>query len=252
MAKTKRKPMSQKLRFEVFKRDSFTCQYCGRKAPNVLLEVDHIKPVAEGGDNSLINLVTSCKECNRGKGKRELSDSSMVEKQTKQLEENQEKENQLKMMISWKESQTDILDKQVDYFNNKLGEHTDYYFTKAFQKRLKSTLKKVGFDIVYDAFDLCLDQYYDDDNKKYATDVTGKVIGCSYNLYDKKVDPKKSDIRYFANILKSKFTYFDTKNFYTRFPKEYETADKEDILRICSNAISWTNFFNELEEYYDK
>jgi len=38
--KSKRKPLSKKLRFEVFKRDSFACQYCGAKAPDVLLEVE--------------------------------------------------------------------------------------------------------------------------------------------------------------------------------------------------------------------
>ncbi len=31
MAKRKRKKLSNSTRFEVFKRDSFTCQYCGRK-----------------------------------------------------------------------------------------------------------------------------------------------------------------------------------------------------------------------------
>ena len=36
-----RKPLSKKIRFEVFKRDAFTCQYCGQMAPDVLLEVDH-------------------------------------------------------------------------------------------------------------------------------------------------------------------------------------------------------------------
>jgi 5-methylcytosine-specific restriction endonuclease McrA len=29
-----RKALSKKLRFEVFKRDNFTCQYCGRAAPD--------------------------------------------------------------------------------------------------------------------------------------------------------------------------------------------------------------------------
>jgi 5-methylcytosine-specific restriction endonuclease McrA len=56
----KRKSMSKKLRFEVFKRDSFACQYCGNKAPDVVLEVDHINPVSKGGDNSILNLITSC------------------------------------------------------------------------------------------------------------------------------------------------------------------------------------------------
>jgi 5-methylcytosine-specific restriction endonuclease McrA len=40
-----RKPLSKKLRFEVFKRDGFSCQYCGAHPPDVLLEIDHVIPV---------------------------------------------------------------------------------------------------------------------------------------------------------------------------------------------------------------
>jgi hypothetical protein len=63
-----RKPISKKARFEVFKRDAFICQYCGAHPPSVVLEVDHIVPVVEGGDNDPDNLVTACFPCNRGKG----------------------------------------------------------------------------------------------------------------------------------------------------------------------------------------
>lgn len=59
--------MSQKVRFEVFKRDGFVCQYCGSHPPEIILEVDHITPVCEGGGNEIDNLVTSCFACNRGK-----------------------------------------------------------------------------------------------------------------------------------------------------------------------------------------
>lgn len=69
-----RKSISKKLRFEVFKRDSFTCQYCGAHPPKVVLHVDHIDPVANGGSNNIDNLVTSCDCCNLGKGARLLSD----------------------------------------------------------------------------------------------------------------------------------------------------------------------------------
>lgn len=55
-------------RFKVLNRDNFTCQYCGKKSPEAKLEIDHIKPVSKGGDNSMENLVTSCFDCNRGKG----------------------------------------------------------------------------------------------------------------------------------------------------------------------------------------
>lgn len=59
--------ISKHLRFEVFKRDGFTCQYCGRRPPDVVLELDHIQPVAKGGGDEVVNLLTSCFDCNRGK-----------------------------------------------------------------------------------------------------------------------------------------------------------------------------------------
>lgn len=74
MSTTKRKPIGKKLRFEVFKRDSFVCQYCGAHPPSVILHVDHIHPVAQGGCNDMDNLVTSCEACNQGKSARSLSD----------------------------------------------------------------------------------------------------------------------------------------------------------------------------------
>ena len=49
------------------------CQYCGFAAPDVILNVDHIKPIAADGDNDIGNLITACMECNLGKGPRELS-----------------------------------------------------------------------------------------------------------------------------------------------------------------------------------
>lgn len=76
-----RKSLSKKIRFEVFKRDSFACQYRGEKAPDVVLEVDHIKPVAQSGTDDILNLITSCCDCNRGKSDRELSDNTVVQKQ---------------------------------------------------------------------------------------------------------------------------------------------------------------------------
>jgi len=60
--------LTKKLRFDVFKRDQFTCQYCGaHPSESVVLEVDHIHPVAAGGSNEIDNLVTACFDCNRGK-----------------------------------------------------------------------------------------------------------------------------------------------------------------------------------------
>jgi len=59
--------LSKRTRFEVFRRDGFACQYCGRTPPDVVLHVDHIQPVAAGGGNDETNLVTACADCNLGK-----------------------------------------------------------------------------------------------------------------------------------------------------------------------------------------
>lgn len=59
--------MSKALRFDILERDNFTCQYCGRRAPHVELEIDHVIAVAKGGSSTVDNLVTACSDCNRGK-----------------------------------------------------------------------------------------------------------------------------------------------------------------------------------------
>jgi len=89
-----RKALSKKIRFEVFKRDHFSCSYCGQSPPSVVLECDHIDPVSKGGSNEIDNLTTACFNCNRGKSDR------LLESIPKTVEEKRfllaEKEEQIK------------------------------------------------------------------------------------------------------------------------------------------------------------
>jgi hypothetical protein len=59
--------VSLRTRYSVLQRDNFTCQYCGRSAPGVELNIDHRTPVSKGGSDEIDNLITSCAECNLGK-----------------------------------------------------------------------------------------------------------------------------------------------------------------------------------------
>lgn len=59
--------LSKRLRYEVLRRDGHACRYCGRSAPDVPLTVDHVVPVALGGNDEPSNLVTACRDCNSGK-----------------------------------------------------------------------------------------------------------------------------------------------------------------------------------------
>lgn len=63
-----RKNFSKKERFEILQRDRFTCQYCGMRAPDVILHIDHVVPLAKGGSNEFDNLKVACQSCNSGKG----------------------------------------------------------------------------------------------------------------------------------------------------------------------------------------
>jgi 5-methylcytosine-specific restriction endonuclease McrA len=78
--RTARKVISRSPRFEVFKRDSCKCQYCGAEAPNILLHIDHVKPVADGGTIELTNLITACQSCNLGKRDVPLAENAAVNK----------------------------------------------------------------------------------------------------------------------------------------------------------------------------
>lgn len=52
----------------IYARDSFTCQYCGEATSIDNLHIDHVVPYSRGGDNSNINLISSCTDCNLRKG----------------------------------------------------------------------------------------------------------------------------------------------------------------------------------------
>jgi 5-methylcytosine-specific restriction endonuclease McrA len=59
----------------IYKRDHYTCQYCGSIKD---LTIDHVIPKSKGGTNKWDNLVTCCRKCNLKKGNKFLSETSMI------------------------------------------------------------------------------------------------------------------------------------------------------------------------------
>jgi 5-methylcytosine-specific restriction endonuclease McrA len=64
-----RKPV-QFSRANVYRRDSYQCQYCGIKCAPAQLTFDHVMPRSRGGETSWLNIVASCQLCNRIKADR--------------------------------------------------------------------------------------------------------------------------------------------------------------------------------------
>jgi len=65
-------------RLNIFARDKWTCQYCGRGSKNkTLLTIDHVMPKSRGGDSSWTNLTTACARCNTLKANKTLKECGM-------------------------------------------------------------------------------------------------------------------------------------------------------------------------------
>lgn len=155
----KREPVSKKTRFEVFKRDKFTCQYCGAKAPEVVLHCDHILPVAEGGGRDIMNLVTACAACNGGKGARKLDDRSAVERQRTQVEELQERREQLEMMLAWRDAEQEDAIDAVEALSERIGQRGQYVPNDKGKADLRKWLRQYSLIELLEAMDIAFDQY---------------------------------------------------------------------------------------------
>jgi 5-methylcytosine-specific restriction endonuclease McrA len=59
---------------KVFERDGYKCRNCEKQLTRFTTTLDHVRAVAEGGDNSFDNLVTACIGCNSRKRRRTVGD----------------------------------------------------------------------------------------------------------------------------------------------------------------------------------
>lgn len=63
-------------KYNILKRDGFTCQYCGSKDRGSLT-IDHVLPRSRGGRDSWTNVVAACWSCNNKKGSRTPEQAGM-------------------------------------------------------------------------------------------------------------------------------------------------------------------------------
>ena len=113
--------ISKKIRFEVFKRDAFSCAYCGKTPPSIILEVDHIDPKSKGGDDNINNLITACFDCNRGK--RDIPLNKIPLQMIDNFKEIQEKELQIKEYQKFVKKINHRIQKDIDDIENLYSEN---------------------------------------------------------------------------------------------------------------------------------
>jgi hypothetical protein len=240
---------------EVFKRDSFTCQYCGKSAPTVILHVDHIKPHSKGGSDDIINLITSCRDCNLGKSDRELDDDTAVRKSQKQAELLNERRQQMEMMMVWHEELKDLdqvqVDKVAEYWASNVP---GLDATVEGKKTLKKLLKKYGLAKLLQAIDTATEQYIRlDENKnviKETAEIAFKKVGGILKV--EEVSDEKPYLRrlfYIRGILRNRLSYLNEWQLMPLLEQAAEADISVDwIERQAKTCNSWTAFRNVIED----
>ena len=142
--------VSKKTRFEIFKRDKFTCVYCGNQPPECVLELEHIQPRSNGGTDEDSNLATSCFDCNRGKGARELSVIDCDNTAMIQIETLAQLTAFNKMLVSSVAAQSEIAAEAVSYILEAWGWES-YMICEARIASIKRFLKSLNFAELCDA-----------------------------------------------------------------------------------------------------
>ena len=206
--------ISKRLRFEVFKRDSFKCQYCGKCAPDVVLHADHIKPASQGGTTDLLNLITACIDCNLGKGAIPLSDVTAVSKQRSQLEQLQERREQLEMLMKWQESlsdlREDVVDRVSEFWKSQV---TPFSLNQHGLSSLRKLLAKYSPAEVMSAISTATTHYIERGKDGRPTDESvqlawDKVNGvCSVNKATED-EPELPDLLYIRGIVRNRCSYY--------------------------------------------
>jgi flagellar motility protein MotE (MotC chaperone) len=251
LSEVKRKGIPKKLRFEVFKRDNFTCQYCGRMAPDVILEVDHINPVKNGGKNDILNLITSCKDCNSGKGAKELTDNQIVKQQQEQLKEINEKREQLKLMLQWKKELEKFDDEQVDIIDNMIKEVSERCLSEYGRNNIKKHIKKFGITEVIESTKISIEQYYkgNDDNISKVIDYIPRICQVRKKSND---DPMFGKRNYIKGIMRNRFGIYNEKRVNAAFNDVIDTEEAfETAMDIAKQAKNWTRFWEWFNEEFN-
>lgn len=255
--KPQREPVSKKTRFEVFKRDKFTCQYCGAKAPEVVLHADHIRPVADGGKSDILNLVTACAACNGGKGARLLDDRSAVERQRTQIEDLEARREQLEMMLAWRDAaQAETVD-TVEAISERLGERGGFVPNESGKSHIRKWLKRFTFAEVLAALDEAFDHYMKfagDEPDKEAWEVAFAKIPAMANLHRQASEkPYMPKLAYIQGILRKRFN--DRFGKYIEALESYHVEDGlslVDMEAAAKRAADWNDFCGEMQIAIDE
>lgn len=247
------------IRFEVFKRDSFTCQYCGRKAPDVVLQCDHIVPVAGGGTNDPMNLATSCVECNSGKSDKSLDETHILNRQRAEMELLNERRQQLEMLIAWRDQLQSVVQDEAILVGEKIAKTFSALdrvnLSDAVLSGLRKWIKRFGVEMLLDASEASASSYlvYGDDREP-----TDESINKAWNMIPRvaavlqrsKSNPELARLYYVRGILRRRLRYCDDAKAMALMQEALMfNMDVEWLEAFSKRVRNWAEFRRTLNDF---
>jgi hypothetical protein len=232
----------------------------------VILEVDHIEPVSKGGTNDLLNLITSCRSCNRGKKDIKVSDTDALDKQREQMEELERRREQIRMMLKWRKSLDDldneISESIIKYIESKIS---GFKLSDQARANINNLSKKFSFKEILDAVDTSaqkhLTYFHGELDKSSVDEYVSKIGGI---LFTKNKSPIEQKVAYIKGIAKNRFGYFDPEKasiILQNYVKalQYYGWDENTILNDLENEVvpktkeqkNWSQWKNLIEKWTD-
>lgn len=240
--------VGKRTRFEVFKRDKFTCQYCGARAPDVVLHADHITPRAAGGSDDILNLVTACASCNGGKSDVLLSSHAEMDARGNRMRELEERRQQLEMLRDWHVSLAS-LDRQTaemlfDVWRSLTC--TVVEFSESSCASLVQMLKKYSFNEVVAGMKMACEKHLapgttlQPNSGEVAFKCVAKYCRIAKINAENPADGRK---RYVLGILRNRLPYVNLSTAAKLIDGADQVGVSFDYMEDCAKqSVSWTQF----------
>lgn len=213
--------------------------------------IDHVRPVAKGGDNDPMNLITSCQDCNSGKSDRELDDNSVLSRQRAQVEELNERRLQIEMMLEWRNELLLIeklkMEKLIEVIGSKSAKFSP-------NERGKETIarwaKQYDFDELLSAIDRAFEIYFMEDDEECWEKAFSKIPGIIKITRVSARKPYLPQLFYIRGILRNRLTYMRDADVVPMLERAVELGlDLDHFTELAKRFRSWTQFRDCIERF---
>lgn len=219
-------------------------------APTVVLEVDHVTPISAGGTNDVLNLVTACFDCNRGKGKKRIDDVSATTRRIPELSARQERLEQIQMLERWYRelgnADREILGLVCRYWEQRCP---GWAVNNAGRSTIDKHLRKFGPDVLFEAMRRSADQYIEwcgeTDVTEQSWDTAFNKIGAICNTIARYGTNAPLDrLLYVRGIARNRFAdYPGDDEAMSQLVRLHESGlNVDDLHAGVLRSASWTEF----------